>query len=53
MPITLEAGWNRLLVKDCGRWGYWGFKLRLGAADGAPLKGLEYSTKEPPAAPKE
>jgi len=50
VPITLAPGWNRLLVKDCGRWGYWGFKLRLGAADGAPLKDIEYGTTEPPAA---
>ncbi len=48
VPITLRPGPNRLLVKNCTRWGYWGFKMYLGRADGAPLTGLKFSTDEPP-----
>jgi outer membrane protein assembly factor BamB len=50
VPVTLRKGWNRILVKCAGRWGYLGFKLHLGEADGAPLTGLKYGTAEPEAA---
>jgi outer membrane protein assembly factor BamB len=49
VPVTLRKGWNRLLVKCAGRWGYLGFKLHLGEPNAAPLAGLKYSTDEPAA----
>jgi hypothetical protein len=52
VPVTLRPGWNRITLKVAGRWGYLGFKLYLGGADGAPLKGLEYSTGAPKAGAK-
>ncbi len=48
-PLTLRAGWNRLLIKLATDDGMWGFYARLSAPNGAPLAGLTAST-EPPAA---
>ncbi|MBI4567969.1 MAG: DUF3857 domain-containing protein [Planctomycetes bacterium] len=38
--VTLEAGWNRILVKVGEEEGSWGFRLRLTAAGGGPFEGL-------------
>src|SRR5690606_10757380 len=47
VPVTLESGWNRLLLKVANAHGIWGFYARLCDADGAPLDGLEYATDAP------
>lgn len=47
VPVTLKSGWNRILLKVCNRYGYWGFRARLGNADGSKLTGLEYSIQQP------
>jgi hypothetical protein len=49
VPVTLTPGWNRVLVKCCGRWGAWGYKLYFGDAAGEPLKDLTFSVEEPAA----
>jgi tetratricopeptide (TPR) repeat protein len=41
--LTLESGWNRVLIKVGCEGGAWGFYARLSAADGAPIKGLQAS----------
>jgi tetratricopeptide (TPR) repeat protein len=38
--LTLESGWNRVLIKVGCEGGAWGFHARLSAADGAPIVGL-------------
>lgn len=43
VPIVLEQGWNRILVKVCRHESQWRFGLRLTDPSGAPLEGLEYS----------
>jgi hypothetical protein len=50
VPVTLKPGSNRLLVKVCNRTGYWGFRARLGNADGSPLSGVDVSAQPPAAA---
>jgi transglutaminase-like putative cysteine protease/Flp pilus assembly protein TadD len=47
-PLTLRAGWNRVLVKLGSDEGMWGFYARLSAPDGAPLPGLVASVELPP-----
>jgi transglutaminase-like putative cysteine protease/tetratricopeptide (TPR) repeat protein len=47
-PLTLHAGWNRLLIKLGSDEGMWGFYARLSAPDGAPLPGLISSIEPPP-----
>ena len=48
LPITLQAGWNRLLVKlDQDALGSWGCYLRLLAPDGKPLNGLTFALDKP------
>ncbi|MCG3178148.1 MAG: Outer membrane protein assembly factor BamB [Phycisphaerae bacterium] len=47
VPITLQPGWNRILLKVAGRWGYWGVKVRVGTAQGRPLEGLKFSAPPP------
>ena len=48
LPITLQAGWNRLLVKlDQDAVGNWGCYLRLVSTDGKPLNGLTFSLDKP------
>ncbi len=46
-PITLEAGWNRLLLKIANAYGVWGFYASIRHPDSAPMDGLEYATKPP------
>jgi len=38
--VKVKAGWNMLLVKVHDQSGEWGFRARLTAADGSPLKGV-------------
>ncbi|PRP93837.1 hypothetical protein ENSA5_42400 [Enhygromyxa salina] len=45
--ITLEAGWNRILVKVGCEAGAWGFFARISGADGAPIPGLEADGSPP------
>jgi tetratricopeptide (TPR) repeat protein len=45
--LTLESGWNRVLVKVGCEGGQWGFYARLSAADGSPIDGLEASGSPP------
>ena len=47
IPITLQAGWNRLLLKVANAHGLWGFYARLSDDEGRPLEGLEYSIHPP------
>ncbi len=47
-PLTLRAGWNRLLIKLATDDAMWGFYARLSAPGGAPLPGLT-ATIDPPA----
>jgi hypothetical protein len=42
--VKLAAGWNTLLVKVCDQTGAWGFRARLTAADGSPLKGVTFAS---------
>ncbi len=43
VPIRLEAGWNRVLVKSAHRdRGSWVFGARITDADGEPVDGLRY-----------
>lgn len=44
----LHAGWNRVLVKVASLEGAWGFHLRLSAANGAPIAGLQQSAEPHP-----
>ena len=46
-PITLHAGWNRVLVKVSTLEGMWGFYARISAPDGAPLAGLRQQSEPP------
>jgi len=50
--ITLQPGWNRLLVKVDQEAGGWGFFMRLLTPDGKPLTGIQYALDQPPAAEK-
>ena len=43
-PVALNAGWNRILVKDCISDGAWGFFFRLANLDGSPATGLRYDS---------
>ncbi|MHB9131925.1 MAG: TIGR03790 family protein [Armatimonadota bacterium] len=52
IPITLKAGWNRLLVKVDQAQGGWGFYMRLQGRDGKPLTGLTYALDRPLPPPK-
>ncbi|MCX4244490.1 DUF3857 domain-containing protein [Paraliomyxa miuraensis] len=45
-PISLRAGWNRVLVKTSAQSGMWGFYARLSLRSGAPIPGLR-TTAEP------
>ena len=42
-PVTLEPGWNRLMVKVYDQGGGWGSYVRFLDAQGAPITGLELS----------
>ena len=46
-PVTLQQGWNRLLVKNDQLTGAWGFYMRLLAPDGKPLTGIKYQLDKP------
>ena len=46
VPVSLNAGWNQLLLKVCNRTGPWGFHARLGNVDGSAISGLEFSTRQ-------
>jgi tetratricopeptide (TPR) repeat protein len=39
VAVTLEKGWNKLLVKVAERKGPWGFMVRVTEPDGSPLEG--------------
>ncbi|MBI4833844.1 MAG: DUF3857 domain-containing protein [Planctomycetes bacterium] len=43
---TLEKGWNEILVKASSTGYGRGFRLRITSADGAPLTGLKYASRE-------
>jgi len=43
VPVELEMGLNRVLVKVLNREGPWGFFLRFTDLDGKPLAGLRFS----------
>ncbi len=45
--ITLQQGWNRLLVKNNQESGGWGFFMRLQTPDGKPLTGIKYQLDRP------
>lgn len=45
--ITLNAGWNRLLVKSVNLMQIWGFYVKLCDSAANPLNGLEYSADAP------
>jgi hypothetical protein len=47
VPVQLEAGWNRLLLKLANAYGVWGFYARLADNENNKLDGLEYSTRQP------
>jgi len=47
LPITLKAGWNRLLVKVDQGVGGWGCYLRLETRDGKPLPDVLTSLDKP------
>ncbi len=42
--VTLNAGWNVLLIKVHDQTGEWGLRARLTAADGSPLAGVAFAT---------
>ena len=42
-PVTLHAGWNKVLIKSANRRGAWWLRARFTDGDGAPLSGLSYS----------
>ena len=48
--ITLQAGWNRLLVKVDQESGGWGFYMRLLAKGGKPLSDVTFALDKPVAA---
>ncbi|MCH9683946.1 MAG: DUF3857 domain-containing protein, partial [Deltaproteobacteria bacterium] len=50
-PVTLEPGWNRLLVKTSAQSGMWGFYARLSLPSGAPIDGLDAVAEPPSGAP--
>jgi tetratricopeptide (TPR) repeat protein len=45
--VTLQPGWNRVLVKVSAMAGMWGFQLRLSRRDGRPIEGLVASAEAP------
>ena len=47
VPVKLEAGWNRLLLKLANAYRVWGFYARLVDGENKKLEGLEYSTRPP------
>ena len=46
--LTLQPGWNRLLVKVSQETGDWGFYMRLQSPDGKPLTGIQFALDRPP-----
>jgi tetratricopeptide (TPR) repeat protein len=48
VPVVLEAGWNKVLLKVCRSGGEWRFALRLTDPAGSPLGNLTLSA-DPPA----
>lgn len=48
VPITLQAGWNTVLLKVVQGAGWWGFSGSVSGPDGTPLEGLKVQS-EPPA----
>jgi tetratricopeptide (TPR) repeat protein len=43
-PVTLHAGWNKILVKSAHRRGEWWLRARITDGEGAALSGLAYSS---------
>ena len=50
-PVSLQAGWNRVLVKTSAQAGMWGFYARLSQRSGAPIPGLQLTAEPPEGAP--
>ena len=50
VAVAGRAGMNRILVKDCTAEGGWGFTLRVGDRDGAPLSDLKVVAEGPTSA---
>jgi len=46
-PITLHAGWNKLMLKIVQYDGGWGFSCAIRTHDGEPLRNLKYRTAPP------
>ncbi len=44
--VTLNEGWNTVLVKVHDQTGAWGFRARLTAPDGAPLSGITWAASD-------
>ncbi|MBI4616257.1 MAG: hypothetical protein HY720_21765 [Planctomycetes bacterium] len=47
IPVRLEAGRNRILVKVCQGGGAWGFYFRVLDPEGKPAEGLRYLAPRP------
>jgi hypothetical protein len=45
VPVTLEEGWNKLLLKITQRGGGWSACARVRAADGGRLEGIRFEAK--------
>lgn len=45
--MTLQQGWNRLLMKVDQESGEWGFYMRLQTMDGKPLTGIQFALDKP------
>ena len=48
IAVTLEPGWNTLLMKVTQANGAWGVSAAVSDADGKPLPGLKFQTEPPP-----
>lgn len=45
VDVSLEEGWNTLLLKIVQRRGSWGFACGVRAPDGQPLPGLKFKAE--------
>lgn len=48
VPVRLESGWNRLLLKVVQVGGGWGFSCGVATPDGEAPEGLKFRTEAPP-----
>ncbi len=53
VSITLNSGWNRLLIKVLNGFDQWGFYARFTDKNGNEVKGLQYQLNNPTPAPKD